>query len=315
MSRKPYPSSTVRLKPPSADISTPDHSPTSPTQLTIPELPGFKVQIPPSSVNADRETDVTATVLYDCPAVCSEDERSRLASSCIELEPHGITFSKTVSVSLPIPDYAEVMKNHPNAQLQIWHSNNKASVGDSHTDLSWTLVEHSIHQDEEGRFIAVVLVNHFSIFRSIWDKCVNYFFPGSCTEVESIKARFQVFMSQEVSINSFITFSIAVLYCPYEREPVLDHYKYELTESGLLDLKVLNNKLHFQVEFIRMLECTPSVFSGKFDISGRQRREFHVQLGKDVELKENLTIGQLSLGKREGSEDSEHTMMLIKVCM
>ena len=73
--RKPYPSSTVRVKPTSADIPTPDHSSTRPTELAIPEL-GFKVQIPPppSSVNADSETDITATVLYDCPAVCSEDE-------------------------------------------------------------------------------------------------------------------------------------------------------------------------------------------------------------------------------------------------
>ena len=116
---KPYPSSTVRVKPASADIPVPDHSSTA-TVLTVPELPGFKVQIPPSSINADRETDITATVLYDCPTICSEDERSWLASSCIELEPHDITFTEKVSVSLPIPDYDEVMKNDPDAQLQIF---------------------------------------------------------------------------------------------------------------------------------------------------------------------------------------------------
>ena len=105
-----------------------------------------------------------------------------------------------------------------------------------------------------------------------------------------------VFMSQEVSVNSFITFSIAVLYCPYDREPVLDHYKYELAESGLLDLKVTqDNKLYFQIELSRILKCTRSIFSGKFDITGRQRKEFPVELGGNVELKENLPIGQLSL--------------------
>ena len=75
-------------------------------------------------------------------------------------------------------------------------------------------------------------------------------FNAQCSQIHNIythKARCQVFMSQEVSINSFITFSIAVLYCPYDREPVPDRYKYELAESGLLDLKVSDNKLHFQV--------------------------------------------------------------------
>ena len=101
ISRKPYPSSTVRVKPASADTSAPNHLPT-PTEILIPELPGFKVQIPPSSVNADKETDITATILYDSPTAYSDNDRSRLASSCIQLDPHGITFSKAASISIPI---------------------------------------------------------------------------------------------------------------------------------------------------------------------------------------------------------------------
>ena len=312
ISRKPCPSSTVKVQP-SADIPAPDQLST-PTELTIPELPGFKVQIPPSSVNADREIDITATVLYDNPAVCSEDDRSRLASSCIELEPHGTTFSKEVSISIPILNYAQVKQNHPNAQLQICYSDNEANVGDGHTELSWTLVEHLMHQDEEDRYVAIVLINHFTTFRAIWDYCVNYFYPSSSNEVESIKARCQVFMSQEVTIKSFLTFSIAVLYCPYEREPVLDGYKYQLLESGLLDLKVSqDNVLHFRVELDEILESAPSIYAGKFSLHGRQRQEFRVKLDRNVELVENLPIGQLSLGKREGSEDSDQILMLIKV--
>ena len=315
ISRKPCPSSTVKVQP-SGNIPAPDQSST-PTELTIPELPGFKVQIPPSSVNADREIDITATVLYDSPSVCSEDDRSRLASSCIKLEPHGTTFSKEVSIFIPILNYAQVKENHSNAQLQIWHSN-EANFSDSHTELSWTFIEHSVCQDEEGRCVAIVLINHFSIFKTIWDTCTSlvtdYFYPSPCNEVESIKARCQVFMSQEVTIKSFLTFSIAVLYCPYEREPVLDGYKYQLLESGLLDLKVSqDNVLHFQVELSRVLEGTPSVFSGKFNISGRQRKEFQVELGRDMELVESLTIGRLSLGKGESSDDSDQILMLIKV--
>ena len=321
ISRKPFPSSTVRVKPASAGIPALGQ-PSTPTELTISELPGFKVQIPHSSVNMDQEADITATALYDCPAVCSEDERNRLASSCIELEPHGITFSKAVSISMPIPYYAEFKEKNPDAKLQVWYSSNKASVGDRQEESSWTLVEDSdsiqYHQDDNGGHVVIFSINHFTVFKAIWDTCVtcvSYFFPSSCTEVESIKARCQVFMSQEVLIRSFLTFSISVIYCPHEREPVPDRYKYELAESGLLDLKVAHdNKLSFQIELnSRILECTQSIFTGKFDISGRQRKEFQVEVGKDVELVDNFPMGRLSLGKQEDSEESDHTLALIKV--
>lgn len=49
ISCKPYPSLTVTVKPASADIPTPDRPPSTPTELTVPELSGFKVQIPPSA--------------------------------------------------------------------------------------------------------------------------------------------------------------------------------------------------------------------------------------------------------------------------
>ena len=312
ISRKPYPSSTVKVKP-SADIPAPDQSST-PTELTIRELPGFKVQIPVSSVNADSEIDITATVLYDSPEICSKDDRSHLASSCIELEPHGTTFSKEVSISIPILNYTEVKENHPNAQLQILHANDRANVGEGHTESSWTLVEHSMHQNE-GQYVAIVLMDHFSIFKPIWNTSINYFSPGLCIKVENIKARFQVFMSQEVPIKSFLTFNIAVLYCPYyEHEPVPDHYKYELADSGLLSLKVSNdNVLHFCIELSELLECVTSVYPGTFSLCGRQCQEFQVKVDRNVELLENLQIGQLSLGKRKGPEDFDHKLVLIKV--
>ena len=99
ISCKPLPPSTIKVKP-SADTSKPDQSSVS-TELTILELPGFKVEMPPFILNTNREIDITATVLYDCPAVCSREEKNHLAS-CIELEPHGITFSEEVSISIPI---------------------------------------------------------------------------------------------------------------------------------------------------------------------------------------------------------------------
>ena len=309
ISRKHYPSSTVRVKPVSADILTPDHSSTRPTELTVPELPGFKVHIPPSNANADRETDITATVLYDCPAVCSEDDRNWLASSCIELEPHGITFAEKISVYLPIPDYAEVMKNDPDAQLQIfWHSANCTT--DEERD---ELVNHYICQDEEGRYVAIVQTDHFSTLKAVWKSikvCVEKLFKHTF----NIKARCQVFMSQETFVQSHLIFSIAIFFNPYKEEPypVPHNYKHMLTDSDLMDLKVSNDDaIQFRVKFDELLspqKCKP--VAGHFSHSGHQQKSFTVKLDSSVELQGGLPLGELSIGVRE---DNYHTLSLIKV--
>ena len=306
ISRKRYPSSTVRVKP-STDILAPHHSSTS-TELAIPELPGFKVQIPPSSINANRETDITATVLYDSPVVCSEDDRSRLASSCIELGPHGITFSKAISISLPISDYAEVKKNHPNAQLQIWHTNNL-------TKLEWNVIEYSIHRDVEGQDVAIVLTEHFSWYKPMWD-AYNWTRSLFYAPQFSIKERCQVFMSQETQLqpSQDITFSIAILFYPYKEdpEPVPCNYKYTLLDSGLLDIHATNDDtLQFEVQLNEQL--SPKKYksiAGSLIISGRQQKSFIVELDRQVKLQENFPMGELSVGVRE---HIYHTLSLIKV--
>ena len=309
ISRKPCPSSTVKVKP-SADIPTPDHSST-PTELTISELPGFKVQIPASSVNADREIDITATVLYDSPAVCSEDDRSRLASSCIELEPHGTIFSEEVSISIPILNYAQVKEHDPNAQLQIWHANKRS---DSFTKQDWNLVEHSICRDKEGRYVAIVLTKHFSWFQPLWD---TYSWVTSLFYAPfGIKERCQVFMSQETRIKQShdITFSIAVVFYPYkeEPEPVPCNYKYMLLDSGLLDLNVSNkDAIQFAVELNEQLSPKKNKsIAESLVISGRQQKSFTVELDGQVELQGGFPMGELSIGVKE---QNHHVLSLIKV--
>ena len=313
ISRKPYPSSTVRVKPASPDFPTPNHSSTRPTELTIPELPGFKVQIPPSSVNANSETDVTATVLYDCPAVCSEDDRSRLASSCIELEPHGITFSKPVSISIPIPDYAEVKEKHPSAQLQVWHADKCSNK------LDWNLIEHSISQDEEGQYVAVISTQDFSWYETMWDVCTSVV-SRFCAHF-SIKERCQVFMSQETRTQPSqpITFSISVLFYPYKEdaEPLPQNYKYTLLDSGLLELKVSNdNALHFEVELNEeLLPKKHKPITGSFTVSTRHQKACTVVLGSKVEVQPGLPIGELTFGMKERPDETHQTLSLIKVCV
>ena len=318
ISRKSY---TVRVKPVSADT---DHS-SAPTELTIPELPGFKVLIPPSSVNADRETDITATVLYDCSAICSEDERSRLASSCVELEPHGIMFAEKVSIFIPIPDYAEVTKNDPNAKLQIWHAD---KLSNSLNKLDWTLIEHSISRDKDGRYVAIVLTEQFCWYTSVWDWAKSLFITSTPSSTPSppfeIKERCQVFMSQETRLqpSQDITFSIAILFYPYkeEPEPVPCNYKYMLLDSGLLDLEVVNNdSLIFQVKLSgHLLPKEKEPIIGSFVVTGHQVRHQkarNIELDSKVELQPGLPIGELTLGIKERPEETHQTLSLIKVSL
>ena len=299
ISRKPYPKSTVEVKP-SGDSSAPNQATAPSTELTVPELPGFKVQIPPSSIKADSETDVTATILYDCPAVCSEDNRSRLASSCIELEPHGITFTKPVSISIPIPNYAEIKENHPDAQLQIlWHS-------DTVTDEE--PVKHIVSQDKGGQYVAVVQTNHFSKLIPMWSKRIASRVFGIPFK---IRTRCQVFMSQEILSKSRLTFSIAIHFYSYKEKPhpMPTEYKHMLVDSNLLKLMVSNSDtVQFEIEFNEELKCKPIV--GNFKISGSQQKSFIIYLDGSVELSAGFPIGILSIGVKE---KNEHTLTLIKV--
>ena len=309
ISRKPYPSSTVKVNPSAA----PDQSST-PTELTVSELPGFKVQIPPSSINADRETDITATILYDCPDVCSKDDRSRLASSCIELEPHGTTFSKNISISIPIPNYAEVKENHPDAQLQVWHTSKRSDS--LITKLDWELVEHSISQDEEDQYVAVILTKHFTLYESLWNMCTSVMSRFCAFR---IKERCQVFMSQETQsqTSQCITFSISILFYPYKEdpEPLPHNYKYPLLDSGLLELEVSNDDdLHFEVQLNEeLLPKKQKPITGSFAVSCRHQGACTVVSDCKVELQPGFPIGELMFGIKKKPKETHQTLPLIKV--
>ena len=300
ISRKPYPSSTKIVK------SSSDNS--APTQVTISDLPGFKVQIPPCSINADRDVKITATMLYDCPAVCSEEDRNCLASSCIGLEPHGITFSKNVSISIPIPNYAEVMENNPNAQLEVWHSDVTANKRN--------LVDHCLCKDEDGQYIVVVETNHFSTFITKFKDLISRL-KSPFNSSFNIEARCQVFMSQETVIESQLMFGIAVLFGPHKNEPdsIPQNYKYMLADSDRLDLQVSrHDKIQFSVEFdeaLLPLRCKP--IAGLFTMNGRQQKSFTIKLDGKVVLSGGLPMGELSIGVKGGFEENCQTMNLIKV--
>ena len=223
-------------------------------------------------------------------------------------------FTKAVSIFIPIPDYIEVKEKHPNAQLQIWHATKHFN------SLHWNLVKHSISQDEEGKYVAIISTKHFSWYKPLWDVCAWAWsqFYGSF----GIKERCQVFMSQETRLqpSQDITFSIAVLFYPYKEdpEPVPCNYKYTLLDSGLLDLNVSNtDALQFEVELNELLlPKTQKPITGSFIISSHQaRHQKHrmVSLDGKVELQPGLPIGELTFGIKERPEDTHQTLTLIKV--
>ena len=226
------------------------------------------------------------------------------------MAPHGTTFSKEVSISIPILNYAQVKENHPNAQLQIWHANKHF---DSFTKLDWILVEQSICRDKEGRYVAIVLTQHFCWYKTLWDTCYTW----AKSLLFGIKERCQVFMSQETRIkpSSDITFSILVLFYPYkeEPEPVPCNYKYMLLDSGLLDHNVSNDDtVQFAVDLNEQLSPKKhKSIAGSLIISGRQLKSFTVELDQQVELQGGFPMGELSIGVRE---QNHHILSLIKVC-
>jgi hypothetical protein len=246
-------------------------------------------------------------MLYDSPVVCSEEDRSCLASSCIGLEPHGTTFSKNVSISIPIPEYAEVVGNNPNAQLQVWHS-------DATANKQWNLVDHCLRKDEDGRSIAVVEINHFSTLKAKFKDLISRL-KSPFNSSFNVEARCQVFMSQETLVKSQLMFGIAVLYYPYKNEPdSMPDYKHVLADSKRLDLQVSKrDTIQFAVEFnepLLSLRCEP--ISGFFAINGRQQMSFVITLDGNVVLSGGAPIGKLSIGVKGGLKQ---TMILFKVSM
>ena len=77
--RLPFPSEKVKVQSATDDEVT----------LTVEELPGFKVEIPPSSVTSDKEIEIKATVYFGDPKMSINSDNNTLASACISLEPHG----------------------------------------------------------------------------------------------------------------------------------------------------------------------------------------------------------------------------------
>lgn len=211
-----------------------------------------------------------------------------------------------LSPYLYIPKYAEVKENHPNAKLEVWRT--------SSLKLDWELIEHSISQDSDGKYIATVSTESFSrhIYKSSWDVLYTsetplFYIPFG------IKERCQVFMSKAVQIERCCSskFNIAVLFCPYkeESERIPHNYEYKLLDSGLLDFSVSNDDA-VQFKFNQFSPNKHESIAGSFAISGRQWKSFTVELDREVELRGGARFGEISIGVKEYNY---YTQTLMKV--
>lgn len=142
-------------------------------ELTVPELPGFKVKFPPNSVK--NATEVKATVYYNDPlfSIKKEGFDCSLASACVYLEPHEFHFPDKIPISIPIPDYDTILEKYPNIQVQLWHISGSESIlsNSNKWKLEQTKVE--ITKDTDGCYFANFDVDHFSGFQLTYDKKID----------------------------------------------------------------------------------------------------------------------------------------------
>ena len=156
--RFPPPTASIVINPTLADSVKP---------LTVPELPGLKVDIPPESVKS--ATEIKATLYYDDPEVCGESADLPLASACVQLEPHHQQFTNKIPVQIPIPGYSEIVKENPHATLQLWYT--PTSPKDS--SANWVLdekTEWKQSQSDCGDCTVTILTDHFSTWGIKWSQ-------------------------------------------------------------------------------------------------------------------------------------------------
>jgi len=115
VARFPYPSSSITIKP---DTNQ---------ELTVPELKGFKMELSSHSLSPESAKKIKATVYFSDPPYSRESEEHSLASACVDIEPHGLHFDRSIPVTLPIPDYDKIKKEVPDAELEIWQATDDES--------------------------------------------------------------------------------------------------------------------------------------------------------------------------------------------
>ena len=302
----------ARFKLPSATVTVEQCS----QDLIISELPGFKLKLPSGS--APDGTEISATVYYNDFVLDDKHFNQAMASPCIELKPHGQKFNKEIPITLPLPNYEEIMEQRPDAKIQIWHDPEDYSEdtnGDIHR--KWEIIDKQcdISQEEDGMYVATFHMQDFctvalvasdsnqseKMLSTISDAGSKQFFMNN---VASIESRCQAFMSRETKRKASVKYSIAVFVYPFcdqrYQSKDMQHHPFMLYDSGKKPVGFLAGELNCKVKVDEDLHPQKeSNFSIVFLGDKVKREDIFIKLNMEVNPGE-------ALGKLIIEQDSTH---------
>ena len=308
----PYPFAKAEINPDEGGI------------LTVPELPGFELYIPPGSI--DIPVTLQATVYYANHTESDIDGNLSLATACVGLEPHGMEFTTPVCVSIPVPDFASIKASFQDAQLQLWCS----PYINEHT-FHWEHVSNTNISVQEGielnGHVATFQVNHFSFFELLWTICrdtlqrlgygASFVYNQLPSRTRYVSVRCQVFMSHPLND---LTFGILVAVYKFG-DPLteLSNYKWKLADTGNKRMFLRTGELRVSLEgcFEPRGEVGETTLSRRTDIefSGEDfclRFEFALRLRDlPLPLADHQLIGKMHIHQWDGTTLME--LNLIKV--
>jgi Leucine-rich repeat (LRR) protein len=321
----PYPTASISIGPNHGGV------------LTVPELPGFEVNLPPTF--GDTIT-VTATVYYDDAPYNIESNEHALASPCIALEPHGTQFSSPVQISLPIPNYAEILSHFPDAKLELWHAT--AGMGmESLEPENWKPFQNtdniSITQRGDSH-VLIFTTGHFSWWETLWDigrRALQKIGLGANvsnpTRTRYVSVRIQAFMSQPIGLRmggiaDIQTFGLLV--AVYKFGTPLSHlsnYPWSLLDTGSKRVYVQLGPLEVSIQgcFSALEYEDPSSpltrVTELIEFDGEdfcQRFEFALQLEAGCEVQEGMLMGKLRFRQWKGTTPvNQNYNLMAKVSM
>ena len=305
LARFPFPSACVTVDPKIQQQA----------EITIQEIPGFKLEISPASVHS--KTEISATILYDNPQVTDLEQFKdhSLASACVKLEPHNAQFSDKVKITLLIPNYNEILSKYPNVKLELWHS----KCSDSGVPILWEMPAFTIHFSEDGNCLATASITHFCDITAWWSGllhgCLNFF-------ATHIRGRCQVFMSSEKRWGSFLTFGVAIILYPFhEPYQTVPNHPYLLFDS-VVPIDVVAGDVECQ---INLNDTILSKFSDNHSPKSYREcrgmsRDYSMRVDFNIELATETASSKLPSGplatlliKHGFEEVKPHKFNLIKV--
>ena len=316
--------------PPSSSTVTLQPNGNSEVELELPEVSGLKVYIPSNSINCPSPLDIKATTYYCDPFTTLTDNETTLASPCITLEPHGLSLLQAVTITFPIPDWEEIILEHPDIELQLWYNPDQAD-----SLQHWHILKEAkivITRDSSNKCYGSFTVSHFSSFMARFRKSIRRSLSSIFSNrVLCIKKHCQVFMSKETMIDNpsghMLGFAIAVVILPFETNRAsnapqgYDYCKLSDSEDEPIEFNSDTSCFSANVQLSKDLFANASqeqLLQNKQaklpeDLDSARRVEFNFTTPYVI-LREGAVLGQLIISQSSIANDSSASMTTIKDC-